>query len=44
MTVQVQDSIKILLILVLIFISQYCSGDKIKKNEVGGACSTSGRE
>jgi len=25
-------------------IPQYCSGDEIKKNEMGGACSTYGRE
>jgi hypothetical protein len=25
-----------------ILLTQYCAGDKIKKNEMGGACSTDG--
>jgi len=25
-------------------LTQYCSGDKIEKNEMGGACSTYGEE
>ena len=24
--------------------TQYCSGDKIEKNEIGGACSADGEE
>ena len=28
---------------VMIILTQYCSGDKIWKNEMGGACSTYGR-
>ena len=27
-----------------LMITQYCSGDQIEKNEVGGACSTYGGE
>jgi len=27
-----------------VLLTQYCSGDKIKKNEVGGACSMNGEE
>ena len=26
------------------FLTQYCSGDKIEKNEIGGACSVYGGE
>jgi len=26
-----------------VLLTQYCAGDKIKKNETGGACSTMGR-
>jgi len=25
-----------------VFLTQYCAGDKIKKNEMGGACSAYG--
>jgi hypothetical protein len=28
----------------LILLTQYCSGDKIEKNEMGGACSAYGGE
>jgi hypothetical protein len=27
-----------------VLFTQYCSGDKIKKNKMGGACSTYGEE
>jgi hypothetical protein len=27
-----------------VLLTQYCSGDKIEKNEMGGACSTYGGE
>jgi hypothetical protein len=27
-----------------VLLAQYCAGDKIKKNEMGGACSTYGGE
>ena len=27
-----------------LYITQYCSGDKIEKNEMGGACSAYGEE
>jgi hypothetical protein len=28
----------------MISITQYCSGDKVEKNEIGGACSSYGGE
>jgi len=28
----------------IVFLTQYCSGDQIKKNEMDGACSTYGGE
>jgi hypothetical protein len=33
-----------IILLLLYYISQYCAGDKIEKNEIGGACSTYGGE
>jgi hypothetical protein len=36
-------TIELLLLLLLLFLlAQYCSGDQIETNEVGGACSTYG--
>ena len=31
-------------VLFSVFLTQYCSGDKIEKNEMGGACSEYGGE